>query len=43
MLSEPVIMVDNLRAKAGDNAKMKHTLAERLHKLITLENKKVIE
>lgn len=42
MLSEPIIMVDNLRAKAGDNAKTKHTLAERLHKLTTLENKEVM-
>lgn len=35
-------MVDNLRAEGGDNAETERTLAERLHKLTTLENKEVM-
>lgn len=42
MVSEPVTMVDNLRAEGGDNAETERTLAERLHKLTTLENKEVM-
>lgn len=42
MISEPVAMVDNLRAEGGDNAETERTLAERLHKLTTLENKEVM-
>lgn len=42
LVSEPVTMVDNLRAEGGDNAETERTLAERLHKLTTLENKEVM-
>ncbi|GFS28625.1 hypothetical protein Acr_00g0002930 [Actinidia rufa] len=42
LISEPVAMVDNLRAEGGDNAETERTLAERLHKLTTLENKEVM-
>ena len=42
LVSEPVTMVDNLRAEGRDNAETERTLAERLHKLTTLENKEVM-
>lgn len=41
-LSEPIAMVGNLGAEGGDSAETERALAERLHKLTTLENKEVM-